>query len=293
VGRTRAALVIALAALGASFAVWGVACVFGVPGLLPRDAGDADTDIAVDVPLDTALEDAGAMVEAGPHGCPEGMVRTATFCIDATEVTGKAYFPFMRAATASGRKSSHPRCSWLVTWQPGTTGVPPSEDDLPVVNINWCQAYEYCMSLGKRLCGQLGGGGPVAPDQRNQPDHDEWYIACAGGIGQTYCYGSTFQDGACNVHTTGSERVASRPSCWGAFPGLFDMGGNVAEWFDACDGDDTDAGTDNSNCGIRLGMYLTEGNGADVESRCISVDATGRTTEQPYIGFRCCATPAP
>ena len=36
--------------------------------------------------------------------------------------------------------------------------VPASRQDYPVVNVSWCDAYAYCASHEKRLCGKVGGG---------------------------------------------------------------------------------------------------------------------------------------
>jgi formylglycine-generating enzyme required for sulfatase activity len=285
--RVRSVALAVAVAIGESAAVFATACLFDVPELRPAQDGATlqDGDARSEEPLADARADV-----TSPNGCPPGMIRTTRLCIDATEVTGKAYYAFVREATMSGRKSSHPRCDFLTTWQPGTKGGLPGEDDLPIVNVSWCHAYEYCAFVGKRLCGRLEGGGALLPDELSTPDHDEWYIACAGGIGQVYEYGSTYQDGACNVRGVGREPVASRPACQGASLGLFDMSGNVCEWFDACQEQDGGGGSD--SCSIRAPGWIDFGIGAELQSQCVRLDGTGRESIQPYIGFRCCATPA-
>ena len=48
----------------------------------------------------------------------------------------------------------------------------------PVVGVNWCQAYGFCKSAGKRLCGRIGGGANAFTDYASAAA-SQWYNACS------------------------------------------------------------------------------------------------------------------
>jgi len=88
-------------------------------------------------------------------------------------------------------------------------------DDHPVVNVQWNVAEAYCNWRGKRL-----------------PTGDEWERAARGPTGRLYPWGDSFDASKTNT----SERASTSTSPVGAVPGdqsadgVFDLGGNVAEW---------------------------------------------------------------
>jgi formylglycine-generating enzyme len=217
---------------------------------------------------------AGNTVEApGEGGCPAGMVRVTTFCVDKYEATlvvdatGDAWCPFdnpgatpMRAISVAGA--------------------------VPQAYIDGVQAGEACTNAGKRLCLDT-----------------EWLRACQGPTGTTYPYGNTDELGVCNDHraehpaveyfgTTASwiytmlesscidqlpetvDLTGSRTGCVTA-EGAYDMMGNVHEWTA-----DT-AGT------FRGGYFMdTVINGPG----CLYATTAHDTAYWDYsTGFRCCA----
>src|SRR5436190_6931316 len=122
-----------------------------------------------------------AAVDAGP-GCPIAgapMTEVAipmgapgypgTYCIDRTEVTAKQYADFLATNPSTVFQPNY--CTWNNTFAPqasaGTSNCenlllaydPANHPLNPVACVDWCDAYAYCKSVGKRLCGAFGGGG--------------------------------------------------------------------------------------------------------------------------------------
>ena len=98
--------------------------------------------------------------------------------------------------------------------------------NLPVENVTWHEADEYCRKVGKRL-----------------PTEWEWEKAAKGGSGTIYPWGNELQSGKANICDMNCEYdwKASEiddgyknTSPVGSYPpngyGLHDMAGNVWEW---------------------------------------------------------------
>lgn len=204
--------------------------------------------------------------EPGTGGCPAGMVRIDTFCIDRYEATLDGVSPY---------------------WSPGAT--PPAaharKDAVPQAYVSGTQAAASCAAAGKRLCTDA-----------------EWLRACRGPGQTTYPYGNTRMPGVCNdarathpaVEYFGTtdpviysmlghpcldqlpaslDRAGANPGCVTA-EGVFDMMGNLHEWTAAS------AGT------FRGGFYVDtvlNGNG------CLYATTAHDATYADYsTGFRCC-----
>jgi formylglycine-generating enzyme len=227
--------------------------------------------------------------------CPNGkgavMTRAkssdgATFCIDSTETTWAQYQEFLDKYEAElGPQPGE--CNWndkqYVPHDQSPTPVNPNSDpELPVVGVDWCDAFAYCNWAGKRLCGKIGGGG-VAFDQQNDASQSQWYAACSAGGKAIYPYGNDYDGSKCNgvEYGTGSLIPASETSCEGGFPKLYNMSGNAWEWEDSCS--DSTGATD--NCWLRSGEW----NNDKSFLRC---DYEGfnwlRDFATPSISFRCC-----
>ena len=247
------------------------------------DAGEADAaaDATVDagvctLPAPAATCDPAAMPlpnpsclaeEPGTGGCPPGMIRIDTFCIDRFEATIDGVSPY---------------------WNPGNA-PPPAHSRrgaVPQAYISGTQAAASCAAAGKRLCSDA-----------------EWLRACRGPAQTTYPYGNARMPGVCNdaraVHpaveyfgTTDPviysmlghpcldqlhdslARAGANSGCVTA-EGAFDMMGNLHEW--TAD----PAGT------FRGGFYVDTVINGD---GCLYATTAHNTAYWDYsTGFRCCA----
>jgi formylglycine-generating enzyme required for sulfatase activity len=239
--------------------------------------------------------DGAATLEGGadPGDCPSGRGPTsirvggeASFCIDSTEVTRAQYRAFL---DAKGRDTSgQPAgCEWNTLYTPGNPWPPtPTEESLPVVVVDWCDAYAFCAWAGKRLCGAIKGG-PVARSAAVDPTQSQWTYACTKGGQHAYPYGDTYDDSRCNTASKETVAVGSRAACVGGFPGIFDMSGNVEEWEDSCD--PVDAGATDL-CRIRGGSF---NDGLPAENYTCTVSTASysqpRDVQAADLGFRCCS----
>lgn len=208
---------------------------------------------------------AGGVMTAGPGSCPAGMTlvegatfpmgspeegetptdetpvhdeTVETFCLDASEVTVRAYMQCedcerpmtveLEGLTPNGRDFDSKFCNG------------PDQDDHPMNCIDWEQAEKYCASQGKRL-----------------PTEEEWELAARGPEGTTYPWGEAAPDAAhanaCGIECSRmltEKRAAVGKGAWPAmYPGddgapatapvgsyrdheqaPWDLAGNVWEW---------------------------------------------------------------
>jgi sulfatase modifying factor 1 len=268
----------------------------GTTGL---EAGPGSDGSLLDAAADGAGSDEGLFEDARPETMPEpasdgsdgappcpvgrgpAMVSIVgpdghVFCIDATEVTNAQYAAFLAAGDVGPQPSvcdANESYVPLQNWPPD-----PDEDDYPVNWVDWCDAQAFCAWAGKRLCGRFGGGA-LTPEETTNPSASSWYFACSNDGKQEVPYG-TSADGSCNSQGSNGavERAGATKACAGAFPGLFDMVGNLAEWTDACaiiDGDDR--------------CYLQGGSYADSNESCKTTYTWVRTETDYDYGIRCCA----
>jgi formylglycine-generating enzyme required for sulfatase activity len=178
---------------------------------------------AARVPVDRVPVAAGPFVQGSAHGDEdERPPRSRTlpaFAIDRTEVTRAAY---------AGCVAAH-RCKPV---PPSLAGPPGADGKLPVTNVSWFDARDFCAYAGGRL-----------------PSEPEWEKAARGPDGREYPWGS---DAACARANWGN--FEGEGPCAGTNPGFpvavgrygdgaspygaLDMAGNVWEWVaDAYDED--------------------------------------------------------
>jgi hypothetical protein len=246
----------------------------------------ADGDTGGFCPTDpTARPNAGLVEEPGAAGCPRGMARVSTFCVDRFE----ASIVIVEGTTETSWSPYYP---------------PPSDKPYRAVSlrgavpqgyISGAEAQRACEASGKRLC-----------------TNDEWLRACQGPSGYTYPYGNTRMPGVCNdartphpavscFGTTDSwiysrldyaginqqpdtvERTGSLTGCV-TVDGLYDMMGNVHEWiYD----DPSKYSSPIKAIDFRGGFYAdTRLNG---EGCLYKTTAHGFTHWDYSTGFRCCA----
>lgn len=212
--------------------------------------------------------------------CPAGTVDLGTHCIDATEVTVAQYLAFL-AVSPGGQPAE---CAWNQSYVPAG-GAPPSSQ-LPIANVDWCDARAYCAWAGKRLCGKIGGGAlPYA--SYTDPASSQWQAACSGGGVNAFPYGNAFSASACNGQGSGlgtSAPVGSVAGCKGTmapYDAVRDLSGNVWEWEDAC----TAASGASDTCRVRGGSF----NNPQAFLGCAADYALPRQAAFSSVGFRCCS----
>jgi formylglycine-generating enzyme required for sulfatase activity len=217
---------------------------------------------------------------------------SSPFCIDTTEATNAQYAQFVASGFTIARAGPPAGTCDDV---PGTAlAVPPpsGEDDYPVVNVNWCQAYAFCKWAGKRLCGAIAGG--ALPNASfSDPTQSQWLNACTAGRPLTrapgepptsgYPYGPTFEPTTCGGQAADStlQSVFYYPSCLGGSPGIHQMSGNAWEWTDSC-GDQTPA--DTAFCDTMGGGF----DSTQAELECVGERPWIRNAGAANIGIRCC-----
>ncbi len=308
--RARAARRLALLAATAAF-VAACAKVAGIDDLTIGECkggvcvaeGGSETSIIDPAETSAPPPDSSVPFDGAALPCPSAhgptMVRVGTtannFCIDSSEVTVSQYTQFV-TAKAGDAGGQPPECAWNTTYTAASGGT----DNIPIAGVDWCDARAYCAWAGKRLCGKHAGGkfvGKVGVDDLSDFNTHEWLLACSN-LGQLrYPYGGIQQPTACNTGENDAGKtldVKSKPGCNGGFSGVYDMVGNLWEWFDGpclppdagTDAAVTDGGPAKEECFVKGGAFLNAGINLDcrVDGRGASRDRRGQE-----IGFRCCS----
>jgi formylglycine-generating enzyme len=213
-----------------------------------------------------------------PNG-PNGVI-IGDYRIDSTEVTAAHYAKFLAVTFAPGYwESMLPAgCEFKTDFLPSGFPVVPPES-IPVVGVDWCDAWAYCTWAGKRLCGAIGGG-PAPLNEVQNPATNEWYRACSGGGVTNYPYGIAYDPNACNTQDAEWGQltdVGGLPTCQGGYDGIYDMSGNVWEWTNSCN--------DQNECRRRGGSLYSNA----VNARCGIDSVRSRDYRADSQGFRCCA----
>jgi formylglycine-generating enzyme required for sulfatase activity len=190
----------------------------------------------------------------------------SAFRLDKYEVTNRKYAEFVK--TTSHRTPYH--------WVGGT--YPKGADDIPVYNVSWDDARDYCQWSGGRL-----------------PTEAEWEYAARGGK-EALDYPNADKIDAKQAR----YNAATGPVAVGKFApngfGIFDMAGNVSEWTaDWFDGVWYSRGENTDPKGPPTGEYKVIRGGAWSDSaRRITVffrNWVRPNQRTPNLGFRCAANP--
>jgi formylglycine-generating enzyme required for sulfatase activity len=202
------------------------------------------------------------------------------YCIEATEVTIGAYSAFLM---------SNPPLSLMDPSCAGKTSYAPSNNlDLarptyPVTYVDWCDAFAYCASLDRHLCGRIGRGAALGAVEVTDATKSEWYNACSKSGTRAYPYGTNYAQVCIDSQTGTVGPVGAAPYCVGGFPGIRDMSGNVQEWEDNCVPMGGSGLLD--RCKTRGGGYNDGANGV----ACNAMTSMRRRNQSDdATGFRCC-----
>ena len=189
---------------------------------------------------------------------PAHEVTVHPFLIDRYEVTNEMYAQFVRQTRRNPPKG----------WRGDS--YPIGDAQLPVANVTWHDANEYCQWADKRL-----------------PTEEEWEFAARGRDNRLYPYGNEWKPRYSNAAETGLKK----PQAVGSYPdgvsasGIFDMAGNVAEWTAS-----KFRPYPNSNALEDEGNYVLRGGGFKALAK--EQTATDRFFNRPtavsdQYGFRC------
>ncbi len=182
------------------------------------------------------------------NGKLEKIVKVPEFYIDRTEVTNSEYQEFVKAVGHSAPEY----------WKEGK--FIPSQENYPVVCVNWYSAKLYAIWRGKRL-----------------PSEIEWERAAHGEQYKRWPWGNAFASGFANVESQSLEPVGKFPYSPSIF-GLLDMSGNVWEWTDSWYQKDQDY-----DKVIRGGSYRSKREQATTNYR----EGFFPESYRDDIGFRC------
>lgn len=270
-------------------------------GVCLPDGSEPDTSFEPDAtilpPVDSGVACVGKPLPPALRVGSEGN----TFCIDTTEVSNAHYKEFLAAKV--DLKTQPAECVWNSSFEPMKFGNPdagPPPDAVPVVGVDWCDAFAYCKWAGKYLCGKVENGkkvGPVTLEGTSDYKSHQWMLACSAEARLRYPYGGLYDQSKCNLFDFDAGRalpVGTVPGCIGGYQGLRDLVGNVWEWYDGPCRPDAgleppdagDGGPASHDCWLKGGSYANAGPVYDCR-----YDLTGirRDLKNPTVGFRCCS----
>ncbi|MFN8060947.1 MAG: SUMF1/EgtB/PvdO family nonheme iron enzyme [Vicinamibacterales bacterium] len=235
------------------------------------------------------IDEIGWQIRDRADDRPVHRVELAAYFIDTKEVTNADYARFVAAGKAAAPYH----------WRGDSP--PASKASLPIYNVSWQEAADYCGWLGKRL-----------------PTEAEWEKAARGGVADVdYPWGNDyFTDDAAGA---GAEAAASTPptkakppvkhahsnATTGPVPvgsfeangyGLYDVSGNVWEWVaDWYDLNYYSSSPVTNPSGPASGLYkvIRGGSWADPETRQGTVyfrNYTAPDLRAPTLGMRCAVT---
>jgi formylglycine-generating enzyme len=256
--------------------VCGLLGVLGACGQILASQTDDDAGAGTASGEGGAID--GAFADVGSTGCPSGrgpamvlveLKSGPRFCIDSTEVTRAQYEAFLQSEPQPGSQVA--ACKVNDNFRPSITL---DAGEYPAVGVDWCDAVAFCAWAGKRLCGELDGGGALPLDAATSFQRSEWTAAC------TRFGTASNSNSACNTQNeAGAWPAGSNAACTGGYDGIFDMIGNVTEWENAC----VDLPDGGRRCADRGGSFKAAGG-------CSFASIDSQNGFAGDWGIRCCAS---
>ncbi|MFH0888185.1 MAG: SUMF1/EgtB/PvdO family nonheme iron enzyme [Planctomycetota bacterium] len=227
-----------------------------------KDALDKIKEIKGLIPANMVFVEEGKFI-MGEKGKTEQKV--SSFFMDTYEVTNEEYKKFYDEikTTVHNKKYCHSdenpkikRAHLPQFWVNETYAQ--AEKNMPVIGIDWYDAYAYASWAGKRL-----------------PSSVEWEKAARGTDGRIYPGGwkerTAINANVKGIGTGALTAVGSYRQDISPY-GCFDMTGNVSEWT---------SDSDKSKVVVRGGNYITS------PSPAHKIDEELRNNRVNYLGFRC------
>ena len=201
-------------------------------------------------------------------------LKIKSFLIDSLEVTNKEYAGFLNDLLAQTHWYCHPDEPGLKDHRPDYIDDERFNGyDQPVVGVDWWDAYAYARFQGKRL-----------------PTKNEWEFAARGIDAHRYPWGNEFRKSISNTLSISEGNLtflgAGEPKPGIFFPkdrtsdGVYNLGGNVAEW----------TATIETNDRGRIMAVLKGGHfkfRGDIGSLTFTQSRADREVRDSSIGFRC------
>jgi serine/threonine protein kinase/formylglycine-generating enzyme required for sulfatase activity len=211
--------------------------------------------------------------DAQPVEKPQSRIHLSEYWMGKYPVTNAQYAVFVEAT--GHRYPDH--------WPEG--GVPPGEENHPVVNVNWWDAAAYCRWLGE-----------ITGKSYHLPTEAQWEKAARGADGRLYPWGNHWDVRACNARVAGRRGTlpvgAFSPAGDSPF-GCADVAGNVLEWTSdwyrkdyyslSTAFEDPLGPASGVVKSLRGGSWSSESQGV----RCAARYASNQKIANAEIGFRC------